>query len=175
MKPLLKQIHEARYKSPKGVMDTTLLVTPEMMRQARGNKMHIIAKISPEDFIKLTTSDLYTVKDINKQCHGVDDYNRWADEGETIIMPALWIREGSVVSHEGRHRAAALICAGAREMPISIRLFPDKEHQKKYGYWDAEYRMRSEDLPEAIHGQYDRGIVLKSDIKVVIDGWDNIK
>lgn len=177
MKPLLQSINESyQYNTEKSSeVDTKLTVTKEMLRQASGNKMHMIVLMNPQSFIKLTTSDNTTQEMIVKRCRSVEDYNQWADEGETIIMPALWVKDGTVVGHEGRHRAGALICAGHEEMPVSIRLYPDKEHQEKYGYWDAEYQMRSEDMPEALHGQYGKGIVLKSDINVVIDGWNNIK
>ena len=173
---LLQKIEEARHTSQGGgVFNTRLRITPEMLRQARGNKMSMIAIIRPEDFIKVTTRAEYTKEDLTKQCRNVDDYNKWAEEGETIIMPALWIRGESVVSHEGRHRAAALICDGQSEMPISIRIHPEEEHEEKYGYWKAPYKVTSEDLPRAIHGQFGKGIIMKSDIKVIVDGWDNLQ
>ncbi len=177
MKPLLQTVNESyQYNTEKSSeVDTKLTVTKEMLRQARGNKMHMIVLMRPQDFIRLTTSENPTQEMLVKQCRSIDDYNQWADEGETIIMPALWVRKGTVVGHEGRHRAAALICDGEWEMPVSVRLYPEKEHQEEYGYWDAEYQMRFNDLPEALHGQYGKGIVLKSDINVVIDGWNNIK
>jgi hypothetical protein len=41
-------------------------------------------------------------------------------------------------------------------------------------HWEATYKMKFEDMELAIHGQYGQGIVLRHDVDVVIDGWDNI-
>ena len=153
-----------------------LTITPEMRRQARGNKMHLIVKMRPSDFLKLTTTDQESLSYIQKNCKKLDDYNQWSEGGETIIMPLLDIdgKTGQVKSHEGRHRSAALICAGVKEIPVSIRIRPTEEHDKKYGPYKSTYDMKFEDLPDHIHGQYGRGIISKNDLQVVADGWENI-
>jgi len=153
-----------------------LKITPEMLRQARGNKMHVIVGMNPEAFLKLTTRT-NDVEWFRKNCKSLSDYNQWAEEGETIVMPLLNIdvQTGQIKGHEGRHRAAALICARAKEIPISIRMrnYTD-EQRKKYGHFKADYQMKFEDLPDYIHGQYGQGTIDKKDLRVIIDGWENI-
>ncbi|KKM81851.1 hypothetical protein LCGC14_1325710, partial [marine sediment metagenome] len=81
---------------------------------------------------------------------------------------------GKITGHEGRHRAAALICAGVKEMPVSIRIIPTDEHDKKYGHFKSTYDMKFEDLPEHIRGEYGRGIIDKKDLQLVVNGWENL-
>jgi len=164
-------LHQQIKKTAQG-----LTITPEMRKQARGNKMHLIVKMRPSDFLMLTTTDDLSVGQIRQNCKTLDDYNRFADEGESILMPFLNINgdTGQVKSHEGRHRSAALTCAGLKEMPVSIRITPSDKHDEKYGYFKSSYDMKFEDLPDQIRGQYGRGIVDKKDIRVVVDGWENI-
>lgn len=49
---------------------------------------------------------------------GLDDYNRFAEEGEANVPPFLRVdmETGKVRSHEGRHRAGALV----REDPDAL-------------------------------------------------------
>jgi hypothetical protein len=174
---LVQQVNnltEAKYDAPRGMLDTRLVVTPEHLRQARGNKFQVVVKMRPEDFLKLTSSDNHGPEYFQQHCKNVTDYNRWAEEGENIVMPGLWIKDDKVSSHEGRHRAAALICAGEKEMAVALKLDPTEEHQEKYGYWEAPYEMKWEDYPRALYGQYGKGIVMKSDMKPVVDGWNNL-
>ncbi len=154
-----------------------LKITPQMYRQARGNKQHIVVSMRPEDFLKLTTPNDTRIDEIRQDCKKLSDYNQWAETGESILMPFLDIKSenGTVKSHEGRHRASALICAGAKEMPVSIKIIPIDEHKKKYGYFEATYEMKFEDLPEYIHGQYGRGILNKSRLRVLVDGWEKLR
>lgn len=174
---LLQQVNkltEAKYSNPRGLLDTRLIVTPEHLRQARGNKFQVVVKMKPEDFLKLTSSENNPAEYFQQHCKNVDDYNKWAEGGENIIMPGLWIKGDKVLSHEGRHRAASLICAGENEMVVALKLDPTEEHQEKYGYWEAPYEVKWEDYPRALYGQYGKGIVMKSDMKPVIDGWNNL-
>ena len=155
-----------------------LKVTPEMYRQARGNKVNVIVKMDPYEFIKVTTrkDGVPSLQNLKTQCKNLEDYNRWADEGETIIMPMLWIDEkDQIVGHEGRHRAASLICAGINELPVGIRLYPSEQHQEKYGYFEAVYQVKYEDLPDYIYGQFGNGVIRKEDMQLMIDGWENIR
>lgn len=171
----VNKISEAKYDNPKGLFNTRLIVTPEHLRQARGNKFQVIVKMRPEDFLKLTSSDNHGPEYFQQHCKNVEDYNKWAEEGENIIMPALWIKGDKVLSHEGRHRAASLICAGENEMAVALKLDPTEEHAEKYGYWEAPYQVKWEDYPRALYGQYGKGIVMKSDMKPIVDGWDNLR
>lgn len=174
LKQINKTLHEAKEANPRGLLDTRLIVTPEHLRQARGNKFQVIVKMRPEDFLKLTSSENNPAEYFQQHCKNVDDYNKWAEEGENIIMPGLWIKGDKVLSHEGRHRAASLICAGEKEMVVALKLEPTEEHAEKYGYWEAPYEVKWEDYPRALYGQYGKGIVMKFDMKPVIDGWNNL-
>jgi len=164
-------LHQRINETAKG-----LTITPEMRRQARGNKMHLIVKMRPSDFLQLTTTNQESLEHIHKNCKKLEDYNRWANEGETVVMPLLDIdgKTGQIKSHEGRHRSAALACVGVKEIPVSIRIRPTEQHDEKYGYFKSKYDMKFEDLPDHIHGEYGRGILSKNDLTVVVDGWKNI-
>ena len=165
-----------------------LKITPQHLRQARGNANHCVVGMDPAKFLELTTDSSVTLNDIKNTCKTVDDYNRWAEEGSNILMPFLWIEflddprgtyepggAGRITGHEGRHRAAALMCAGGKEIPVSIRLKPIQRHHDKYGVWDSKYNMRFEDVPKYIFGQFGRGLALKSDLRVIHDGWAAIR
>ena len=92
-------------------------------------------------------------------------------------MPFLHVdsESGKIYGHEGRHRAAALICAGSNEMPVSIKIRDSEKHKEKYGYFEAAYDMKFEDLPEYIHGEFGRGIINKSSLRVLVDGWEKLR
>lgn len=154
-----------------------LRITPEHLRQARGNNMHFIAEVPVQKFLELTTSSEESVQQIMQSCQTVDDYNRYASEGENIIMPFLVIdtERNKIVGHEGRHRAAAIVCSGAKTMPVSFRLKPNEEAQKKYGYFEAKFQMRFEDMPTSVTGEYNRGVLRKTDLNLIMDGRDKLK
>ncbi len=154
-----------------------LKLSPEMYRQARGNKHHVVVSMRPEDFLKLTTRDDDYVDRIKNQCKKLDEYNQWTERGESILMPFLYVdsESGQITGHEGRHRAAALICAGSNEMPVSIRIGGSEKHKEKYGYFEATYDMKFEDLPEYIRGEYGRGILDTSRLRVLVDGWKKLR
>lgn len=154
------------------LIEKELKITPQHLEQAKGNAMHCIVGMDPAKFLELTTDDNLTLHQIKNQCKTIDDYNKWAEEGSNILMPFLWIdaTTGNVEGHEGRHRSAALICAGGREVPVSIKLLPGPAHKEKYGVFDAKYNMRFEDIPETIHGQFGRGVLHKSDLRLIRDG-----
>ena len=171
---LLQKFNEAKHHSH-GNYDTKLIVNREMIRQASGNKFSFIATISPENFLKLTTSENLPFEFWKKECQSVEDYNRFARNGELIIMPALWIEGDTVRAFEGRMRAAATICAGGKLMPVAVRLYPVEKDKEKYGPFDAVYDMKYEDMAPAIHSRTGNNVVLKSDFHVVVDGWRNLR
>jgi len=165
------ELHQQAKQTAQG-----LSITSEMYRQARGNKMHMIVKMRPIDFLTLTTTNNTNLNNIHQDCKKLEEYNRWAEEGESILMPFLYVDggTGAITGHEGRHRAGALICAKVKEMPVSIRIRPTDEHDKKYGHFKSTYDMKFEDLPEYIHGEYGRGVLDKKDLRLIVDGWDNL-
>lgn len=63
---------------------------------------------------------------------------------------------GKVVSHEGRHRAAAVMLKRGRRFPVALRLRPgvDLEIPGVPAYENLEYFMGKEFLPVVVRGQY---------------------
>lgn len=157
-----------------------LNVNAEHRRQARGNGAHFIAEMDPKKFLELTTGDELSARAIMQDAQGIDDYNRYADEGSNILMPFLDVSDEKVVGHEGRHRAASLINAGHDKMPVAFKIKPSADSEldqmvvQKYGDFGWKYGMTFEDMPNMIKGQYGRGTLLKSQLKVLVDGNDNI-
>lgn len=153
-----------------------LTITPEMYEQAHGNVNHFIALVEVEDFLRVTTQNAEDIDHITKTCQTLDQYNRWAEEGKSILMPFLHINTETqqITGHEGRHRAAALLCAGVKYMPVSFKLYPSKKHEEKYGVFDAKYEMKFEDMPDTVKGQFGQGILSKKHLKLVKDGWRNL-
>lgn len=136
--------------------------------QARGNKVQVIVLMPPQDFLRLAAPpDAYA--DFMQQTQGLQAYNRYAKSGENIHMPFLRIivlskAHGKVRSHEGRHRAAAVIKAKGQWMRVALELDPSDNYEPelskqdfaKYGRHrnNVEYYMTVEDLPSQIVNQY---------------------
>lgn len=154
-----------------------LKITDEMYRQARGNGMHFVVEFPVKEFLLMSTENEKSLETIQKQCRTIDDYNRWAEEGETILMPFLSVDadSGKITGHEGRHRATAIMCSGAKTMPVSIRLIPNEAMKEKYGVFEAKYAGLFEDLPDTIVGQFGRGSISKSNLNLLKDGNPNLK
>lgn len=103
------------------------LVLGKMQQRWPGsNKAAAIVAMDPHLFLDLTTLDAAHRNRIVESAHPLAIYNQWAIEGESVVHPFLEIdrRTGDVLSHEGRHRAAALITAGVSRMPVAILLWP---------------------------------------------------
>lgn len=101
-----------------------LHVNEHLLRIAKSNKAVAIIWMRPQDFLALTTlaSDNDWAHEINgRPVQPIEAYNGYIDSGETIIMPSLRVAyrdngepnhtAGRVLSHEGRHRAAAVMNA----------------------------------------------------------------
>ena len=108
--------------------DLPLAVTTMHLWQSEGNYHDKIVKMDPIDFLKLTTRVEEDAADIIAEGWDVDDYNEFAIYGANILMPMLWIKvdkngDGEVRSHEGRHRAGALIrCCPGEKMYVGLRI-----------------------------------------------------
>lgn len=133
-----------------------LELTPLQMDSARDNKRQVLVHMKPEHFLHLTTSDDDQVSRIKAAAHALSDYNQWGREGETINSPFISIdREGNVLNHEGRHRAAAVMSAGHRTMPVHIKIRDRSSDERKLGW---------EHVPDTLRGQFGRGEVKKSEL-----------
>lgn len=157
----------------------TLNITPTHKKQALGNGYHFIVEMDPNEFLTLTTSNADELERIKQSCLSTDEYNKFADTGENIHMPMLDIYGGKVRSHEGRHRAASLVCKDGARIKVAIKLIPSEEEQdkydEKYGVWDSKYGMKFEDLPFSVKSQYTNDRVNTTDWKVIVDGWKNLE
>lgn len=155
-----------------------LITSPRAYEVAKGNKIQMIVVMSPHKFLGLTTDS----KDrdiIIKNSQSVDFYNQLMDKGEILVMPFLDIdlKTCTIVGHEGRHRAAALIKMGVDEMTVGIKMRPSEKEVQKYKYTrnNSEYSLNSSDFPPVVKGQYAGTTVLKkTDFKIIKDGWDKI-
>ena len=172
--------HCARFQDKTKVNEVTpkLRITPEHLRQARASKFQMVVQFPVMDFLYLTTANDKDIEDIMSTAQPTLVYNRAAKSGENILMPLLIVDQDAekIVAHEGRHRAAALLKKGAKSMPVAIKLRPGKALDAKYPEeYDPIYKAKYEDLPKFIHGQFGRGVISSSELKPIIDGWENMK
>ncbi len=58
-----------------------LRVTPTMISRARDNKCQVIVEMPIDEFLRMTTSDEDTRRQIQNKAHSIIDYNRWAKMG----------------------------------------------------------------------------------------------
>jgi len=102
---------------PPPLQDVDLTVTANHILVMRDNKAVGFLPMHPIEHLALTTSDeehlrelLAKEPDRKGAKISLKRYNKWAEKGESIIPPFLRVRmsDGTVVGHEGRHRAAAL-------------------------------------------------------------------
>lgn len=76
-----------------------------------------LTRMSPEDFLLLTTSDSESYDRIISESRKLDK-EELANNSQPIY---LWINnEGEVEEHEGRHRMAALMNAGINSVPVVL-------------------------------------------------------
>lgn len=147
-----------------------LKLIKENYRQAKGNKHAGTLVIDPNDFLILTTRTNKGIAEIMEEAKTLEEYNKFAKNGETILMPWLEvsmdgrdlynerdIKVGQIIGHEGRHRAAALIKAGVNKMPISVRLYV-KGIEKQFkptaeNPWGTD-PWTKDDLPKTLYGEF---------------------
>lgn len=81
-----------------------------------GRTKAVVAWINPADFIKSTTPNKKSGDTIRNESTDLD-LEKLSDEFQT---PFLYIKDGRIVGHEGRHRMAALADAGYTSVPIVL-------------------------------------------------------
>jgi hypothetical protein len=155
-----------------------LVVSKRAYEVARGNKIQMIVEMSPHKFLTLT-ADAQQRDSIVQRAQSVDFYNDLMNKGEILVMPFLVIdlKNATIVGHEGRHRAAALIKMGSDVMTVGIKMIPSEKEVQKYRYTrqNSEYSLNSSDFPPVVKGQYAGTTTLKkTDFKVIRDGWDKV-
>jgi hypothetical protein len=143
-----------------------LLVTKEMMRQSRGNKVCAIFMMSAMDFLTLTTRGQGDIDHIMADAAPLATYNKAAREGNIILMPWLDVERdsGKVRGHEGRHRAAALIKAAGRAAKMNVGIilhgksgivyYEEKEIEGQPYFMRKKRFLGVEDVPRVLHGQF---------------------
>jgi hypothetical protein len=104
-----------------------LVITEKQRRVARANHAVGVIIVAPWDFLRLTTTNDAHRKLIQSQALDLDQYNRWSLEGEIVAAPYIDVDiNGRVVSHEGRHRAAAMMKREYGQMPVVVYARPSK-------------------------------------------------
>ena len=141
-----------------------LEITKTHLRQIGDGKAAMIVGMYPADFLRATTDGPEHMQEIIAEAQPLANYNRYATEGENIIPPLLRIRiedpdYAYVESHEGRHRAAAVLTEEPGTlMPVAILLRSDsaawKESVAPGQPWDAIYYAKLADLPGRVRGEH---------------------
>lgn len=139
---------------------------------AKGNKQHVLVHMHPLHFLDLTTDSKMPPSHFRSAAQKVDDYNSYTRSGETLNSPFLTIhKDGKVLGHEGRHRAAALLNDGETRMPVHIRI-QDHEDLASVSYRDIGW----EHVPDRLHNQYDRPVSIpKKEMSLVKDRVASLK
>ena len=156
-----------------------LRLDKENIRQAKGNKHAGTIIIDPMDFLRLTTPGDSYIKEILDESLTLKEYNDFSRNGSSIHMPWLdvsvdgidryrdWIKRGSVIGHEGRHRAAALINKGINKIPISVCLYR-KGKAERYKTTDDDPWSKNpwtrNDIPKVLYGEFDEHRTAKIDV-----------
>jgi len=126
-----------------------LLITAKMKRGAKANGARVTYKITPDEFLKLTTRNQQHVDELESSTKTVDFYNDLAKKKEILVMPYLDLhiitRYAKVKGHEGRHRAIALRNEGVKLMEIALYI----KNFKVIGL---------DEIPEAFEGEYSNHI-----------------
>lgn len=133
-----------------------LVLTKRMERNAVDSKMHVAVHMHPRKFLELTTSGPKHFDEIKQAAKSVHDYNSY--EGVNVAPHLKIDSEGKVWSHEGRHRAAALINAGHERMHVYLKVSPKEGKPERHHGW--------EDVPDRITGQQGTGTLKKSEMEL---------
>lgn len=123
----------------------------------RGNKGIGYLNMPCEIFLRLTTNPNNEKFSYEHIMNSVEPYVQ--GKRKYILMPWLDINmeTGKVVGHEGRHRAASLIKAGVKTMPVSIHLKNEEGRTtyKTYDYDSGKESILTEgDIPPVITAQF---------------------
>jgi hypothetical protein len=102
-----------------------------------------ITRMSPEDFLNLTTDNKTMLFDISKMA----GYRLKKFDPELAVEPIFLIIDdsGNVISHEGRHRSSLLMQEGAETIPVYIdaKAAADTFSKNNYG-------LNINDVPESL-------------------------
>lgn len=94
-------------------------------RDARADKKGAaIVLMDPDIFLELTTADAAQVRAIRDAAKPIDTYLSPEVQKNLLLPPFITIdpnRDNKIVSHEGRHRAAAVVNAGGKAFKVLIR------------------------------------------------------
>ena len=144
-----------------------LIVTPRMIDVAKDTKAIGMWRMRPLDFLLLTTdvAPMQWIAHEESETQPLEQYNAWARSGEITVPPFLDVdaSTGKVRAHEGRHRCAALVLEGHREVDVAITVLrngirtyyeqpffnsddSDKWHIKRY--------LSTSDVPPVFKGQF---------------------
>lgn len=121
---------------------TELALTSEQKDWPRYNKAAAVVSMDPALFLGLTTVGTEHEAEVAAEAHTLEDYNRYG----SIVHPFLVVdrKTGEVMSHEGRHRAAAVQVAGGGDFPVAVILYP----ARRADTW--------EDVPAVLVSEYFR-------------------
>jgi hypothetical protein len=118
-----------RLRAQGDIVSNPLIFPAHMSEWMLDSKVSAVVTMDPEVFLNLTTNGSRHFDQIVRESQSLDEYNTYAAEGNTQIPPFLKIdidsfdlSLGKIVSHEGRHRAAALMQNGESVMPVAIIL-----------------------------------------------------
>jgi len=144
-------------------VETGLNLTDTHRESAVSNKMHSLVRMHPKDFLKLTTAHEGHYDEIKGAARSLGDYNKYSAEGSSLNAPHLGVNEkGKVVTHEGRHRAAALINAGHDSMHVYLKgpAQRDDVPERWHGH---------DDMHHTFSNQHGNGFKIKKPADVVQD------
>ncbi len=137
-----------------------LPLTKAMLRQAPEYGGQVLAKISPDNFLRLTTAPSFR-RQIEREAKSLSTYRNYIKAGENTVAPYLRLsisedgKLASVATHEGRHRAASLASAGASKMPVVLKI-------RKEGVSSNDLRFT--DLPDKIETEYTNETLDRNDL-----------
>jgi hypothetical protein len=161
----LDDLYSKLLASPKvgAARSSALKVTQEMLDVAKGNKAIVVVPFPAVAFLKLTTPSDQAIKEIADETKSVAFYN--SKEAGIIVMPNLKIEMGSgkIISHEGRHRAAALIKENGLDVTMDVAIAVTKDGYATYyeqfpvkppDYANKKRYRGVEDVPTALRGEF---------------------
>ncbi len=127
----------------------------------KNEKANVLVEMPADIFLKLTTLGKEHADRIMQEAKDLDEYNKYGEIGQINYGPFLKLNSttGEILSHEGRHRAAAVLRAGETHLPVSIFL------TGKDGY--KSRTLSAKDLPAVWYGEFDEGFSWKADLRIL--------
>jgi hypothetical protein len=163
-----------RSRAAEDAQKPEILLTEAQIEVARDNKLVGFIWMEAIDFLRLTIDArdddsaegfVHALDGYRSLAQPLEAYNAWTRDGRIRIAPGLGVMpSGKVVSHEGRHRAAALINAAGEDavMLVGIELKNDDGYNWSPRAMRNQARMRN--VPPVFTGQW----LLNKDIAVPI-------